>query len=69
MSAALLPQPQRELQPIPPPEEPWYHGGKDLVCNMSRKSFGFQHILVMSKFVIARPLKTKTSREIMDRQQ
>ena len=37
---------------------------------MSRTAFGFQHILVivcyLSKFVIARPLKTKTSREILD---
>ncbi|KAI6657100.1 hypothetical protein LOD99_15886 [Oopsacas minuta] len=66
-SAALPPQPQRELQPIPPSEEPWCHCGIDLVCNMSRTVLGFQHILVivccLSKFVIARPLKTKTSKE------
>ncbi|KAI6660753.1 hypothetical protein LOD99_10260 [Oopsacas minuta] len=69
-SAALPPQPQRELQPIPPPEEPWCHCGIDLICNMSRTVLGFQHILVivcyLSKFVIARPLKTKTSKEILD---
>ncbi|KAI6655806.1 hypothetical protein LOD99_1948 [Oopsacas minuta] len=55
-AAALLPQPQRELQPIPPPEEPWRHCGIDLVCNMSRTVLGFQHILVivcyLSKFEI-----------------
>ena len=43
--------------------------GIDLVCNMSRTAFGFQHILVivcyLSKFFITRPLKTKTSREIL----
>ncbi|KAI6655698.1 hypothetical protein LOD99_1838 [Oopsacas minuta] len=69
-SAALPPQPQRELQPIPPPEEPWCHCGIDLICNMSRTVLGFQHILVivcyLSKFVIVRPLKTKTSKEILD---
>ncbi|KAI6660171.1 PEP-CTERM domain protein [Oopsacas minuta] len=69
-SAALPPQPQRELQPIPPPEEPWCHCGIDLVRNKSRTVLGFQHILVivcyLSKFVIARPLKTKTSKEILD---
>ncbi|KAI6651864.1 Retrovirus-related Pol polyprotein from transposon 17.6 [Oopsacas minuta] len=69
-SAALPPQPQRELQPIPPPEEPWCHCGIDLICNMSRTVLGFQHNLIivcyLSKFVIVRPLKTKTSKEILD---
>ena len=68
-SVALPPQPQRELQPIPPPEEPWYHCGIDLVCNMPRTTQGFLHIVVivcyLTKFVIARPLMTKTSREIL----
>ena len=72
-SAALLPQPQRELQPIPPPQQPWYHCGIDLIGNMTPTSFGFQHILVMvcylSKFVVARPLKTKTTSEILERLQ
>ena len=40
---------------------------------MSKTSFGLKHILVivcyLSKFVIARPLKTKTSREVSERLQ
>ena len=51
-------------QPIPPPEKPWYHCGIDLVCNISRTTQGFLHIVVivcyLTKFVIARPLMTKT---------
>ena len=70
-SATLQLQPQRELQPIPPPQQPWYYCGIDLICNMPINTFGFQHILVivcyLSKFVIARPLKTKTSKEILER--
>ncbi|KAI6650089.1 hypothetical protein LOD99_6171 [Oopsacas minuta] len=69
-SAALPPQPQQELQPVPPPGEPWCHCGIDLICNIPRTVLWFQHILVivcyLSKFVIARPLKTKTSKEILD---
>ena len=68
-SAALPPQPQRELQPIPPPEEPWYHYAIDLVCNMSQTTQGFLHTVVivcyLTKFVIAWPLRIKTSREIL----
>ena len=33
ITSALPPQPQRELQPIPPPAQPWYHIGVDLVCD------------------------------------
>ena len=40
---------------------------------MTPDSFGFQHILVivcyLSKFVVAHPLKTKTSREVLNRLQ
>ena len=68
-SAALPPQPQRELQPISTPEEPWYHCRIDLVCNMSRTTQGFLHIVVivcyLTKFVVARPLWTKTLKEIL----
>ncbi|KAI6648552.1 hypothetical protein LOD99_8032 [Oopsacas minuta] len=44
-SAALPPQPQRELQPIPPPEEAWCHYGIDLICNMSRLYLDFSTFL------------------------
>ena len=70
MNAPLPPQPQRELKPIVPPEEPWKHCGIDLICDMPANSLGFHHILVvvcyLTKFVVARALKTKTTREVLD---
>ncbi len=69
MNAPLPPQPQRELQPIPPPEEPWSHCGIDLICDLPANPMGFRHILVivcyLTKFVAARALKTKTTRELL----
>ena len=57
-----------QLQPIPPPEEARYHRGIDPACNMSWTTQGFLHIVVivcyLTKFVIDRSLRTKTSREI-----
>ena len=45
------------------------HCGIDLVCNISRTSQGFLHRVVivcyLNKFVVARPLSTKTSKEIV----
>ena len=73
MNAPLPPQPQRELQPISPPEEHWTHCGSDLVCGLPANSTGFRHILVvvcyLTKFVAARALKTKTTREVLDKLQ
>ena len=70
MNAPLPPQPQRELQPIAPPEEPWKHCGIDLICDMPANSLGFHHVLVVvcyhSKLIVARALKTKTTREVLD---
>ncbi|KAI6651856.1 hypothetical protein LOD99_4735 [Oopsacas minuta] len=34
LTASLQPQPQRKLQPIPPPDQPWKHIGIDLVCDL-----------------------------------
>ena len=45
MNAPLLPQPQRELHPIPPPEEPWTHCGIDLVCDLPTNSKGLYLLL------------------------
>ena len=60
MNAPLSPQPQQELQPIPPPEEPWTHCGIDLVCELLANSIRFRHILVcfcyLTKLVAARAL-------------
>ena len=71
MNAPLLPQPQRELHPIPPPEEPWTHCGIDLVCDLPTNSKGFRHILVvvcyLTKYVAARALMNKTTREVLDK--
>ena len=65
--------PQRELQPIAPHEEPWKHSGIDLISDMRANSLGLHHILVvvwhLTKFLVARALKIKTSREVLDNQQ
>ena len=72
MNAPLPSPPQRELQPIPPPEEPWTYCGIHLVCQLPANSTGFRHILVivcyLTKFVAARAL-TKTKREVLDKLQ
>ena len=53
----------------PAPQGPWQHIGIDLVNNMPANDFGYLHILFvvcyLSKFVVARPLKTKTSAEVV----
>ena len=73
MNAPLPPQPQREFQPMPPPEEPCAHSGIDLVCELPANSTGFRQILVVvcypTKFVAARALKSKTTREVLDKLQ
>ena len=38
MAAALPPQPQKKLQPIPPPDQPWKHIGIDLVCDLQENT-------------------------------
>ena len=69
MNSAKIPQPQRELQSIIPPERPWQHIGMDLFVEMPENEFGYKHVLVivcyLSKYVIARPLKTRTSAEVV----
>ena len=66
MNAPLLPQPQRELHPISPPEELWAHCGIDLVCELPTNSKGTRHILFvvcyLTKYVAARALMNKTTR-------
>ena len=62
-------QPQRALQPIIPPERPWQHIGVDLFVDMPTDERGYKHVLVavcyLSKYVVARPLKTKTTAEVV----
>ena len=69
MTAALPPQPQKKLQPIPPPTKTWKHIGMDLICDFSESEDGYKHILVtvcyLSKYVAVRPLKSKTSEEVI----
>ena len=69
MSAALPPQPQKKLQPIPPPSTPWRHIGMDLICDLPESAEGYKHVLVtvcyLSKYVVVRPLKSKTSEELI----
>ena len=66
---ALPPQPQKKLRPIPPPERPWKHIGMDLICDLPETSDGYKHVLVtvcyLSKYVVARPLRTKTTSEVI----
>ena len=70
LTASLPPQPQRKLQPIPPPDQPWLHIGMDLICDLLETISGYRHILVtvcyLSKYVVARALKSKTSKEVID---
>ena len=69
MTSALPPQPQKKLQPIAPPDQPWKHIGIDLVCDLQENSEGYKYILVttcyLSKFCAVRPLKTKTSKAVL----
>ena len=69
ITAKRPPQPQREFQPIVPPQGPRQHIGIDLVNNKPANEFGYVHILVvvcyLSKFVVACPLKIKTSAEVL----
>ena len=52
------------------PERPWQHIGVDLVCDLPISKDGNLHLLVaicyLSKYVIARPLKSKRSRDVID---
>ena len=69
MTSALPPQPQRKLQTIIPPAQPWDHIGVDLVCDLQENSEGYKHLLVttyyLSKFCAVRPLRTKTSKAVL----
>ena len=53
-------------QPIPPT---WRHLGMDLICDLPESEDGYKHSLVtviyLSKYVAVRPLKTKTSQEVI----
>ena len=58
----------QKLQPIQP-SRTWKHIGMDLICDLPESSEGFKHVLVtvcyLSKFVVVRPLKRKTSEEVI----
>ena len=47
MTAALPPQPQKKLQPIPPPTKAWKHIGIDLICDLCESKDGYKHVLVI----------------------
>ena len=65
MNSAKIQHPHREFQPIIPPERPWQHIGIGLFVDMPQNEFGYKHVLVavcyLTKYVVARPLRTKTS--------
>ena len=69
LTASLPRQQQKKLQPIPPPSHPWKHIEMDLVCELPESVDGYKHILVLvcylSKYVVARPLKSKISEEVV----
>ena len=68
-TASLPPNQHKILQPIPPPDRPWKHVGMDLICDMPVSTDGYKHILVtvcyLTKYVLARPLRSKTSEEVI----
>ena len=70
MTAALPPQPQKKLQPIPPPSKTWKHIGMGLICDLSEGEDGYKHVLVpvcyLSKYVVVHPLKSKISEVIQN---
>ena len=70
LTASLPPQPPRKLQPILPPDQPWLHIGIDLICDLPVTLNDCRHIFVticyLSKYVVARGLKSKTSEEVLE---
>ena len=44
--------------------------GVDLVCDLPRSKDGYLHLLIavcyLSKYVVARPLRSKRSRDVID---
>ena len=69
MTAALPPQPQKKLQPIPPPTKTWKHIGMDLICDLCESEDGYKHVLVivcyLSKYVVVLLHEKMTPREKM----
>ena len=65
MTATLPLQPQKKLQPIPPPSKTWKHIGMDPICDLSEDEDGYKHVLgticYLSKYVVVRTLKSKIS--------
>ena len=65
----IPPQPQKKLQPILPQTKTWKHIGMDLICDLCESEDSYKHVLVsvcyVSKYVVVRPLKTKTSEEVI----
>ena len=70
MTNTLPPQPQKKIHPIPPQSQTWKHIGMDLICDLSVSEDGYKHVLVtvcyLSKYVVVKSLKTKTSEEIIE---
>ena len=69
ISSAKIQHQKRQLQPIAPPERPWQHIGINLSVEMHQNDLGYKYALVivcyLSKFVVARPLKTRTTAEVV----
>ena len=67
MTTALPRQPQKKLQLIPPPSKTWNHIRMELICDLHESEDGYKHVLVtvcyLSKYVVVRPLKSKTPEE------
>ena len=65
----MLPQLQRELQPIVPPPSAWNYVGMDRICNMPANTDGYCHIIVLAcyltKYIVARPLCNKTTQAVL----
>ena len=69
VEASIPRNPERKLQPITPPNQPWKHLGIDLISDFGAENYEYKHILVttcyLSKFVCARPLTSKRSCEVI----
>ena len=51
LTSSLPRQPQKKLQPIPPPDQPWEHIGTDLICDLQTNSEGSKHTLVTTYYL------------------
>ena len=66
---ATIPKSTKNLQPIQPPTRACKHICMDMICDLPVSSEGIKNILntvsYLSKYVVVRPLESKTSEEFI----